>query len=451
MKEPVNILVVDDDEDVLITAEVVLKQKFKVVNTLSNPAEIPMALKAMEYQIALLDMNYATGGSSGKEGLKWLSWIYNHYPEIQVIMITAYGEVNLAVEAMKLGAVDFVMKPWEYAKIQETVAAAWRLSKNRQQADHKRFTLPSQESSKTEIIGESEKMKRVFEMIRKVAATDANVLILGENGTGKELVAQALHEQSNRSTNAFVNVDMGSLSENLFESELFGHKKGAFTDAKEDRIGRFESAHHGTIFLDEIGNLSMAMQSKLLSVLQKKNVIRLGENKERAVDVRVLSATNMPLENMIAEGQFREDLLYRLNTIEITLPPLRDRGNDLMLLAQHFLKINAQKYGKERLSFSPEAIKKLKEYRWPGNVRELEHTIERAVIMASNAQISGDDLLLKTSGRLVPKEETTNLEAIEKRTIKEVIERCHGNMSHVAKELGIGRTTLYRKLEKYGL
>ena len=451
MKEPINILVVDDDEDVLITAEVVLKQKFKVVNTLSNPAEIPMTLKALEYQIALLDMNYATGDSSGKEGLKWLSWIYTNYPEIQVIMITAYGEINLAVEAMKLGAVDFVMKPWEYAKIQETVAAAWRLSKNRQQADQKRFALSNQQSSKTEIIGESEKMKRVFEMIRKVAATDANVLILGENGTGKELVAQALHEQSTRSANVFVNVDMGSLSENLFESELFGHKKGAFTDAKEDRIGRFESAHHGTIFLDEIGNLSMAMQFKLLSVLQKKNIIRLGENKERAVDVRVLSATNMPLENMIAEGQFREDLLYRLNTIEIILPALRERGNDLMLLAQHFLKTNAQKYGKEGLSFSLEALKKLKEYRWPGNVRELEHTIERAVIMASNAQISEDDLLLKTSGRLVPKEETTNLEAIEERTIKEVIERCQGNMSHVAKELGIGRTTLYRKLEKYGI
>ncbi|HEY9116781.1 MAG TPA: sigma-54 dependent transcriptional regulator, partial [Roseivirga sp.] len=326
MKEPANLLVVDDDEDVLITAEVVLKQKFKVVDTCANPDEIPVRMQKTAYSVVMLDMNYRVGDASGKEGLKWLDWLHQHHPQTQVVMITAYGEVNLAVQAMKRGAVDFVTKPWQYHQIQETILSAYKLSQTKQKAEELRLQNKKVEPShKKDLIGNSPKMEVVKKMISKVAPTEANVLILGENGTGKEIVARSIHEQSNRADQAFVSVDMGSLTESLFESELFGHAKGAFTDAKTDRAGRFEAANKGTIFLDEIGNLSLPMQSKLLSVLQKRTVIRVGDNKERPIDVRVLAATNMPLNEMVKAGTFREDLLYRLNTIEIELPPLRER------------------------------------------------------------------------------------------------------------------------------
>lgn len=452
MKEQANILVVDDDEDVLITAEVVLKQRFKTVDTASDPSQIPDIITKKEYQIVLLDMNYSVGDSTGKEGLKWLDWLYRHQPQIQVVMITAYGEINLAVEAMKRGAVDFVTKPWQYAEIQETVMKAFQLSRTKEKVEEVRFLNGQKDKNSTvNLIGESPKLKAVLSMISKVAPTDANVMILGENGTGKELVARSIHNQSDRASNIFVTVDMGALTESLFESEIFGHVKGAFTDARSDREGKFEAANGGTLFLDEIGNLSPAMQSKLLSILQRRTVIRVGENKERPIDVRVLAATNMDLESMVKEGSFREDLLYRLNTIEIQLPPLRERIGDIELLSSYFLKKHRHRYDKKSVDLSDRALSALREYHWPGNIRELEHTLERAVIMASGNQIEADDLLLKPRKKSQFESDTTNLEEIEKQTIEEVIRRFDGNMSQVAKELGIGRTTLYRKIEKYGL
>lgn len=452
MKSPAHILVVDDDEDVLITAEVVLKQKFQSITCIETPEKIEALFAAHDFDVVMLDMNYSTGDASGKEGLKWLSWVRQNAPHAQVLMITAYGEVNLAVEAMKRGAVDFVTKPWQYFEIQEKVEAAYQLgqTKSNVQLIKKSTTKKAATDSQTSLIGESPKMLAVNEMISKVAPTDANVLILGENGTGKEVVARTLFERSNRNKKPFVHVDMGSITESLFESELFGHAKGAFTDAKSDREGRFEAAHGGTIFLDEIGNLSLPMQSKLLSVLQRRTVIRVGEHKERQIDVRVLAATNGDLEAMVSAGEFREDLLYRLNTLEILLPPLRERNGDLKLLANHFLQKLGEKYAKPKLRLGKSASDLLKEYHWPGNVRELEHALERAAIMSNNEEISASDLLMKAS-QAKAYENTTNLEELERRTIEQVIDQCNGNMSQVAKSLGIGRTTLYRKIEKYGL
>ena len=455
MKEPANILVVDDDEDILITAEVVLKQKFSKVDTISHPDQISDQFKKRSYQVVLLDMNFSVGDASGKDGLKCLGWLHEHYPETQVVMITAHGELDLAVKAMKLGAADFVTKPWQYSEIQEKVLSAYKLSKVKKEVDviraQKKMSSNKPVDRKNRIIGTSSKVMAMQQMIEKVAPTDANVLILGENGTGKELVAQTVHELSKRNSNQFVSVDMGALTESLFESELFGHAKGAFTDAKEAREGRFEAASGGTIFLDEIGNLTLAMQSKLLSILQKRSVVRVGENKERPIDVRLLCATNMDLNEMVAEGTFRQDLLYRINTIELNLPSLRERQKDIIPLSEFFLKTNADRYDKAEMSLSEDAKSALLEYKWPGNIRELEHTIERAVIMSSDNEIQASDLLLKSHQVLTPNLETSNLEEIERRTIEEVINRCDGNMSKVAKELGIGRTTLYRKIEKYGL
>lgn len=450
LKQPAQILVIDDDGDVLITAEVVLKQKFKTIHTSSNPNQIPELTSQNQYDLVLLDMNYSVGDSSGKEGLKWLDWLHHNHPNIQVVMITAYGELNLAVEAMKRGAVDFVTKPWQYHEIQETVLSAYKLSQTRQKVDELR-SQHSRAEETTEIMGDSPKMEAVKKMISKVSPTEANVLILGENGTGKEVIARAIHKHSKRANKVFVSVDMGALTESLFESELFGHAKGAFTDAKAEREGRFEAADGGTIFLDEISNLSLGMQSKLLSVLQRRSVIRIGENKERPVNVRVLAATNINLTEMVQNGSFREDLLYRLNTIEIELPALRERIGDIQLLSRHFLKQYAAQYGKSGLKFSTDALSSLKEYHWPGNVRELQHAVERAIIMSEGSVIEEEDFLFKPRNNTQFQTDTNNLEELEKKTIQEVIKRCDGNMSKVAKELGIGRTTLYRKMEKYGL
>mgnify|MGYP003770783637 FL=1 len=443
---------VDDDEDVLITAEVVLKQKFKSIQCLSVPSFIPELFERTSFDVVLLDMNYQTGDASGEEGLKWLTWIREMYPSTQVMMITAYGEVNLAVEAMKLGAVDFVTKPWQYADIQQKVLAAYELGQKRETVELvKRSKRISRTAQRDLMIGDSPKMVELRSLIQKVAPTQANVLILGENGTGKELAAKAIYEASDRSNKPFVQVDMGAITESLFESELFGHAKGAFTDAKADRVGRFEAAHGGTIFLDEIGNLTLRMQSKLLSVLQRRVVTRVGEHLDRPIDVRVIAATNANLEELVASREFREDLLYRLNTIELTLPALRERGKDVLSLSEYFISKLNKKYAKEVLSLSETAKKELIEYQWPGNIRELEHTLERAVIMAQSAVIESSDLLLKSSHTKSSRADTTNLEELEKQTIQEVIQKCDGNMSKVAKELGIGRTTLYRKIEKYGL
>lgn len=454
-KEQGRILIVDDDEDILLTGEIVLKQKFTYIKTAGHPEKVKELAAKEPFDVILLDMNYKTGDNSGKEGLSWIEKISKQQPESKIVVITAYGDVNIAVEAMKRGAIDFVTKPWEYEKIQATVMNALRLSKSQKEVAYlktRQQGLKDTISARpTDLIGSSAAMKRIFKTIEKVSRTDANVLILGENGTGKGMVARAIHARSQRASEVFMPVDLGSLSESLFESELFGHKKGAFTDARDDRMGRFEAADGGTVFLDEIGNLSPAMQSKLLTVLQNSEVIRIGENKARKYNARVIAATNAKLEKLIEEGDFREDLYYRLNTIEIEIPPLRERSEDIPELVRFFLKKYGRKYQRPGLNISEAALKKMTAYRWPGNIRELEHALERAIIMAESDILGADDFLFKKSTGSAEVPATTNLEELEEATIRRVVDKHQGNMSKVAKELGIGRTTLYRKLEKYGI
>ena len=454
-KEQGRILIVDDDEDILLTGEIVLKQKFTQIKTVNHPEKVKALAAKEPFDVMLLDMNYKTGDNSGKEGLQWIGKFTKQYPETKIVVITAYGDVNIAVEAMKQGAIDFVTKPWEYEKIQATTMNALRLSKSQREVaylkDKQQGLQETLAPTAIDLIGSSAAMKRIYKTIEKVARTDANVLILGENGTGKGMIARAIHAQSPRAGEVFMPVDLGSLSESLFESELFGHKKGAFTDAREDRMGRFEAADGGTIFLDEIGNLSGAMQSKLLTVLQNEEVIRIGENKARKYNARVIAATNANLNKLIEEGGFREDLYYRLNTIEIEIPPLRERAEDIPELVRFFLARYGKKYQTPGLKISDGALKKMMGYRWPGNIRELEHALERAIIMAESDTLTADDFLLKKGGSATEGPATTNLEELEEITIRKVVDKHQGNMSKVAKELGIGRTTLYRKLEKYGI
>ena len=454
-KEPAKVLVVDDDADILLTGEIVLKQRFTIVKTASHPQEMIELLKKDAYDVVLLDMNYKTGDNSGEEGLKWIEKLTKQHPETKVIVITAYGDVNIAVEAMKRGAIDFVTKPWEYEKIQASVMNALRLAKSQKEVAYlktkQQVLKDSIAALPIDLIGSSEQMRKIFKTIEKVARTDANVLILGENGTGKGMVARAIHAQSPRSGEVFMPVDLGSLSESLFESELFGHKKGAFTDAREDRLGRFESADGGTIFLDEIGNLSATMQSKLLTVLQNEEVIRVGENEPRKFNTRIIAATNVSLAEMIEKGDFREDLYYRLNTIEIEVPPLRQRSGDIPELVRFFLNKYGKKYHRAEINISDAALNKIVSYHWPGNIRELEHALERAIIMSDSDILGSDDFLLRKGGAGSEAPATTNLEQLEELTIRKVVDKHQGNMSKVAKELGIGRTTLYRKLEKYGI
>ncbi len=454
-KEEAHILVIDDDKDVLHTARIVLKPLFSKITTESNPEQIGYLINHNHYDVILLDMNYTAGATSGKEGLFWLKRIVETHPDRQVIMMTAYGDLKLAVDAMKEGAADFVVKPWENEKFQATIQAAF----NHSQAKREISTLKKKQSGMqemltvpdSEIIGSSDAMQRIYNTIEKVAETDANVLILGENGTGKELIAKALHQNSSRSSEVFVKVDLGAVPEGLFESELFGHKKGSFTDAKEDRTGRFILADGGTLFLDEIGNLSLSMQAKLLTAIQSKVVTPVGSDVAHATDCRIIAATNENINQLVSNKKFREDLLYRINTVEITVPPLRERQNDIPLLAAHYLKKYNLKYRKE-LTLSESAINLLKSHLWPGNVRELQHSIERAVIMAEDRELQATDFLLK-SGDNSPKSknETLKLEEVEKETIEEAIKRSAGNLSKAAKELGLGRTTLYRKMDKYGI
>ena len=454
-KEPGRILIVDDDDDILLTGEIVLKQKFTQIKTASHPEQVRALAEKEPFDVILLDMNYTTGDNSGKDGLHWIEKLTKHYPESKIVVITAYGDVNIAVEAMKRGAIDFVTKPWEYEKIQATVMSALRLSKSQKEVAYlktkQKGLQESIQPSSIDLIGTSPRMQRIFKTIEKVAKTDANVLILGENGTGKGMVARAIHNRSPRAGEVFMPVDLGSLSESLFESELFGHKKGAFTDAREDRVGRFESADGGSIFLDEIGNLSAAMQSKLLTVIQQEEIVRLGENKARKYDARIIAATNADLNSMIEAGDFREDLYYRLNTIEIEIPPLRERVEDIPELIRHFLAKYGKKYQRTGLNISEGGLKKMMAYHWPGNIRELEHALERAIIMAESDRLTADDFLLRKGGAGQNAPSTTNLEELEEITIRKVVDKHQGNMSKVAKELGIGRTTLYRKLEKYGI
>jgi DNA-binding NtrC family response regulator len=447
------ILIIDDDLAVLESLELLLRGASEKVVTLSDPHKLKSMLENNPFDAVLLDMNFVAGRNTGKEGISWLKEIRKADPTLSVITITAYGDVDLAVEAMKIGAFDFVQKPWKSEKLMSTLNAACQLTLSRRKVKHLegREAVMQKEIERQypEIIGQSQRIQEVLRTIRKVAKTDTTVLILGENGTGKELIAWEIHRQSRRRDELFVTVDLGSLSASLFESELFGHKKGAFTDAREDRTGRFEAANGGTLFLDEIGNVPLHLQSKLLSVLQNNEVTPLGSNVPVPVDVRIITATNMDLNQLVNKGLFREDLYYRINTIHIESPALRDRDLDIGLLAEKFLEKYAGKYGKHALKLSNKALEKLYRHHWPGNVRELQHTVENVVIMSETETIQPEDINL--SGPIPVEESSLNLETVEKKTIRKALTKYSGNYASIASELGISRTTLYHKIRKYGL
>ena len=456
-KELGKILIIDDDEDVLIAAKLLLKKHAKEVIIEKNPKKIPFLMNNGTYDVILLDMNFSHDTTSGKEGFYWLEQILQADPKAVVILITAFGDVEMAVKALKEGATDFVLKPWQNEKLIATLSSAIKLKQSYKEVEKLKSAKKQLEDDISkpfnDIIGDSPAMKNVFSIIDKVAGTDANVLILGENGTGKELVARALHKRSLRKDNVFVGVDMGAITETLFESELFGHKKGAFTDAKEDRAGRFEVASGGSLFLDEIGNLSMPLQSKLLTVLQSRQVTRIGTNKPMDIDIRLICATNMPVYEMVAENTFRQDLLYRINTVEIHLPPLRDRQDDINLLADHFVKVYSEKYRKPLKKLAPSTHKKLSKYSWPGNIRELQHAIERAIIMSEGNVLMPEDFFFLVQKQDSQNEavDNLNLDDVEKNVILRAINKHSGNISKAAKELGLTRASLYRRLEKHGL
>lgn len=450
------ILIIDDDRHVLETARMFLKQEFSQVQIEESPANIPALLKVNEFDVILLDMNFKKGVNDGEEGFYWLDQILKIDAQAVVILITAYGEVDLAVKAMKNGAVDFVLKPWKNQKLLATIFSALQLRQSRKEVQKLKV---AQEKLSDDIdqpyidfIGTSPAIQRVHEMIDRVAATDADVLILGENGTGKELVARAIHRNSARKNNVFISVDLGAITESLFESELFGHVKGAYTDAKQDKPGRFEIASDGTIFLDEIGNLSLSLQSKLLTVLQHHKVQRVGSNKETPVNFRLICATNMPLHEMVYEKKFRQDLLYRINTVEIRVPSLRERSEDISLLIEYFLQRYGQKYKRQDMKVDKGVIAKLKKYHWPGNIRELQHAVERAVILNEGKVIQSVELLINNTIHHPKKDnQPLTLDEMEKQFILQTLADHEGNVSNTARTLGMTRTALYRRMKKHGL
>lgn len=445
------ILIIDDDTDVLTAVRLLLKTEAKEVVTEKNPENIRHLLSKQTFDLIMLDMNFNSTIHTGNEGLYWLKKIKEQTQHPAVIMITAYGDIDLAVRSLKEGAADFVIKPWHNEKLITTIREALNKKEASKSADN---PISAPAAGKT-VIGESAAMKDIFLKIEKIAPTDANVLILGENGTGKDLVAHAIHKQSLRANKPFIKVDAGALTETLFESELFGHKKGAFTDAREERIGRFEAANGGTLFLDEIGNISLQQQAKLLSALQNRQIIKLGSNEPIPVDIRLICATNLPLAELANENRFRKDLVYRINTVEITLPPLRKRKEDIPLLAQHYVTMYAEKYIKPNIQLDKKAIDKLVEHPFPGNVRELQYSIERAVIMTEGDTLSASDLIFSPieTARMQAEEEEQDmkLSSMEKNTILRVIEKHSGNITKAAKELGLTRTALYRRLTKYDI
>jgi len=453
------ILIVDDNTDLLKAAKIFLKRYFNQVETETNPEKLPTLIQNEQYDVILLDMNFTKDVSSGVEGYFWLDKILGLDPSAVVVLITAYGDVQTAVKAIKAGATDFVLKPWDNEKLLATIYSSLKLSESRlevQGLKQRQTAINKSAQTYPEILGESEVMQAVFDTINRVATTDANILILGENGTGKELVAKALHNRSSRNEEVFMSIDMGSVSESLFESELFGHKKGAFTDAKENRIGKFELANKGTLFLDEIGNLPLTMQAKLLTVLQNRTLVPVGDNKRVSLDVRLISATNMDIMSMVVSASFRQDLLYRINTIEIYLPPLRERKGDVSLLAQHFLTIYAKKYNKVAHKLSSASVSRLEKHTWPGNIRELQHAIERAVIMSNKAIIQPEDFNFNINSSSKGKDSTVvldqfNIDDVERILIKKVLAKNNGNITHAASEIGLTRSSFYRRLEKYGL
>jgi DNA-binding NtrC family response regulator len=448
-----SILIVDDNKKILEALRVLLKYHYNHITTLSNPEQIPNLLRKEEFDVILLDMNFRAGVTSGNEGLYWMAEIIRIQTSACVVMITAYGDIDLAVRAVKNGAYDFILKPWENDKLLATINAAYRFSRSNREllklkGKEKALISEINKPGKS-LIGSSKAIKSVLEIAEKVAATDANILITGENGTGKELLAREIHRMSGRKDQLMVTVDIGAIAETLFESELFGHEKGAFTDAKEERKGKFELAHKGTLFLDEIGNLPLPLQAKLLNVLQNRQVIKVGGNVPVNVDIRLISATNADITQMVRDGKFREDLLYRINTIVIDMPPLRQRDHDMPELTRYFLNKLVSKYGKPDMKISPAAMKKLSDYHWPGNVRELQHVVERAVILSNHSYLEKEDFILGSEGKSGIKTWPATLEEMERNMIVECLEKNNGNLSKAAKQLGISRQTLYNKINKY--
>jgi len=452
-----SLLIVDDNPGVLSAGKLFLKRHFAEVDTTRDPEEIPILLRERRYALIMLDMNFSRSTkNTGQEGFQWLSRILEIDPTAIVVLITAYGDVELAVRAIKNGATDFVLKPWDNDKLLATLHAALKLKNSQDEATQLKSKQLgrnlAEASDLPTVVFQSRAMQQVYETVQRVAETDANVLLLGENGTGKDLVAQAIHAQSRRAKENFVKVDMGAITETLFESELFGHVKGAFTDARDDRPGRFEAADGGTIFLDEIGNLTLGLQAKLLTVLQNRTVTRVGSNRPRPVNVRVVAATNQNLFEAVKSRTFRQDLLYRINTIEIQLPPLRERTDDIEPLAAHFLKEFARKYQRPVSSLSTALLKEMMRYPWPGNVRELQHAVERAVIMAKGEKLQPEDFFFRQSGNGQDLDlPTMNLDDMEKQLIVKALQKYHGNITEAAAELGLTRASLYRRLEKYNL
>lgn len=444
-----SILVIDDDVDVLTAVRLLLRPEVKEIITEKNPEQIRSLLAKHDFDVILLDMNFNSSINTGNEGIFWLKKIHEIKPGSCVIMITAYGDIDLAIRSLKEGAFDFMVKPWHNEKLLNTIKEALKKKENRESNQEITASI-----FQTELLGTSAIMQDIFYKIQKIAPTDANILILGENGTGKELIAKAIHHFSLRSPKPFIKVDVGALTDSLFESELFGHKKGAYTDARDDRTGRFESANTGTLFLDEIGNISLQQQAKLLTVLQNRQVTRLGTNEPIPIDIRLICATNIPLSQLANESRFRKDLVYRINTVEITVPPLRKREDDIILLAKHFIRQYSNKYLKQNMNLDKGAESKLMNYHYPGNVRELQYTIERAVIMAEDSTLEASDIIfspIEAAPLQMEEVVQTNLSAVEKNTILQVIEKHHGNISKAAKELGITRTALYRRLSKYDI
>jgi two-component system, NtrC family, response regulator HydG len=455
--KPTSILVVDDDNDVLFTARLVLRGMFDKVDTIDRPDLLPEYLKKNSYDAILLDMNYTRGSTSGAEGLCWLDKILKIDPGARVLTTTAYGAIDLAVQAMKKGALDFIIKPWNkqqlVTSVKNIIGTGNSSMGNNKKKDSGAGQVQPGNQDYPRVICNSPVMAQIMETIKTIAPTDANVLILGENGTGKELAAWALHSESLRKKCPFVHVDLGSIPETLFEAELFGHTRGAFTDAREDRAGRFEIASGGTLFLDEIGNLSLPLQAKILTAIQKREVIRIGSNHPVPVNVRLISATNMPLYQMADSFEFRQDLLYRINTVEIVLPPLREREDDIVLLADYYLDMFSLQYGRQGIKLSADAIRKLREYHWPGNIRELAHTIERAVILCKKGIITSDDFMFRTksASAMVIEEPMIRVEEYEKKAISSAMTKYNGNLSKAAEEIGIARSTLYRKIARFGI
>jgi len=447
-----NILVVDDNKSILSTLEILLSPEFQIVTSLSNPNHIFTELEKKNYNVVLLDMNFNTGINTGNEGLYLLGRIKEIYPEMSIVMMTAYGDIELAVKSLKTGSTDFVLKPWDNQKLIATLKAALQLNLSKKEVvllkEKEKVLKKEINRDQKFIIGTSAGLMKVLDLVHKVAATDVNVLITGENGTGKELIAHEIHRLSKRADEVLVSVDMGSITETLFESELFGHVKGAFTDASESRPGKFEAASKGTLFLDEIGNLPLHLQSKILAAIQNKTITRIGSTQQVSTDIRLLCATNRDLEQMVKEGLFREDLLYRINTIHIEVPPLRERSNDILVLSEFFLKKYSYKYNKQGIRINQAAMEKLLRYPWPGNVRELQHAIEKAVILSEKNILSPDDFFTRNKPGFSPYNSTPTLEEMEKQQIQQAIDRNNGNFSAAAAQLGITRQTLYNKMKR---